>query len=112
MAAYRNRRLLDLAHKVHTCQFKLYGCQGHAPEGCEPAHSNQSAHGKGMGIKAHDDQHVASCHHCHQVYDGHTHIVIPRAEAVELFNEARQRTFALYERHGWLEAVNYQDKAA
>lgn len=112
MANYRNRKLLDLAHQVHICQFKLFGCKGYTSEGCEPAHSNQSAHGKGMGIKADDDQHVASCHHCHLVYDGHTHLVIPREDAVELFNAARARTFALYERNGWLEKVGYVEKAA
>lgn len=108
---YRNRRLLNLAHRVIDCQFMLPGCMGVSPDGCDPCHSNQSVHGKGKGIKAADDQHAAGCHHCHMVYDGQTGIVLPRYEAVERFNEARARTFALYERMGWLEEVGYLTKA-
>jgi hypothetical protein len=108
---YRNRRLLDLAHRVNVCQFRLKGCKGYSAEGCEPAHSNQSRHGKGKSIKAADDQHVASCHHCHMIYDGHTGIVLPREEAVRLFDAARERTFALYEKEGWLEQVGYTEES-
>lgn len=34
-----------------------------------PAHSNQSRHGKGMGIKAHDEFTVPGCHACHYQID-------------------------------------------
>jgi hypothetical protein len=110
---YRNRKLLDLAHRVQQCQFLLEGCPGYSIEGCEPAHSNQSAHGKGGSIKAADDQHAAACPYCHRYYDGQLGKVLPRAEAVRLFNAARARTFALYEKNGWLAEVDYlMEKAA
>jgi hypothetical protein len=113
MTIYRNRRLLDLAHRVTACQFRLPGCPGYAGDsGCEPAHSNQSKHGKGKSIKAADDQHVASCHHCHMIYDGQLGIVLPREEAVAKFDAARERTFALYEKEGWLEQVGYVTEEA
>ena len=58
---YRNRALLDLAHGIDTCQ----NCGTSMPEGCEPAHSNEGAHGKGKGLKAHDCFFAALCHACH-----------------------------------------------
>lgn len=64
-------------------------------------------HGKGRGIKAADDQHVAACPHCHRMYDGQLGTVLPRQEAVERFDEARARTFAMYEKMGWLDEVGY-----
>lgn len=109
---YRNRKLLNLAHRVNNCQFLLTGCKGYEVEGCEPAHSNQSMHGKGCGIKASDDQHVASCSNCHRLYDGQTFKVLPRAEANHLFDAARARTFALYEKNGWLVEVGYSLESA
>jgi len=110
--SYRNRKLLDLAHRINVCQFKLHGCKGYEVDGCEPAHSNQSAHGKGRNIKADDDQHVASCSNCHRLYDGQMGKPLPRAEAVQKFNEARERTFKLYEKNGWLVEVGYERAVA
>jgi hypothetical protein len=37
---------------------------------------------------------------------------LPRAEAVQKFNEARERTFKLYEKNGWLVEVGYERVAA
>lgn len=34
-----------------------------------PAHSNQSRHGKGMGLKARDEFTVPACHACHAEID-------------------------------------------
>ncbi|HYN54384.1 MAG TPA: hypothetical protein VES38_06740 [Methylotenera sp.] len=101
---YRNRRLLDLAHKVTTCMFGLPPCIGVSIEGCEPAHSNHSVHGKGYGIKAADDQHVAGCSECHRYYDANK---MPRAEALKAFEAGRARTFIFYESQGWLKDVGY-----
>jgi hypothetical protein len=109
---YRNRRLLNLAHRVNVCQFLLPGCIGYSPDGCEPAHSNQQVHGKGKGIKAADDQHVASCHHCHMVYDGQLNPILKREDSVRLFNAARERTFSLYGKEGWLDEVGYATEEA
>jgi hypothetical protein len=105
--SYRNRKVLNLAHRVTACQFLLPVCQGASVEGCEPAHSNQSAHGKGKGLKADDSQHVAACPRCHRLYDGQLGYVMPREDAVRLFNAARSRTFALYAKNGWLDEVGY-----
>ncbi len=67
---WRSRSFLDLAHQVTMCQLQLPGvCEHVSIDGCEPAHSNQSKHGKGMSIKAHDVFHVASCHSCHAELD-------------------------------------------
>lgn len=102
---YRNRRLLDLAHRVQICQFQLPPCAGYSVEGCEPAHSNHQIHGRGHGFKADDDQHVAACPHCHRYYDGGK---LPRTEAFDTFTAARERTFALYRSRGWLAEVGYE----
>jgi hypothetical protein len=102
---YRNRRLLDLAHKVNECQLRTPACTGYSPEGCEPAHSNHQEHGKGKGQKADDDQHAAACRACHLHYDANK---MPRDFALKIFNEGRARTFKLYRANGWLDQVNYK----
>jgi hypothetical protein len=104
---YRNRRLLNLAHRVQECQFKSPVCRGFSAHGCEPIHSDFSEHGKGMGIKAADDQHVAGCHDCH-VWFGEKRV--QREALLNLFNEARERTFAYYRKFNWLNKVGYADK--
>jgi hypothetical protein len=101
---YRNRRLLDLAHKVNECKFNLPPCIGYSVEGCEPAHSNHYEHGHGKGIKASDDQHAAGCRPCHKYYDAH---LLPREQELQIFNAARKRTFDHYEKMGWLAKVGY-----
>jgi len=101
---YRNRKLLNLAHDVNECMFNLPGCTGYSVDGCEPAHSNHSVHGKGHGFKANDDQHVAACHTCHKYYDAHK---IGRDMELEIFNAARERTFTYYKQMGWLYKVGY-----
>lgn len=97
----RNRKLLDLAHEVYDCQFQTEYCIRHQQYGCVPAHSNHSEHGKGMGQKADDDQHVASCNECHLAYDGG----LLGADSKRLFDEGRARTFALYQTNGWYSEV-------
>lgn len=101
---YRNRRLLDLAHRVTECQVRIPGvCEGHSSHGCEPAHSNQQRHGKGMGNKAADYMHAASCHACHAELDqGRS---LSRAERRAYFEEAWERTLALYFENGWIGVV-------
>ena len=92
---YRNRALLDLAHRVTECQL----CTRHVPEGCEPAHSNKMAHGKGASIKAHDFFHAALCHDCHLSIDSGRKY---REEALTQWQGAHDRTMLLYFRNGWL----------
>lgn len=101
MSNYRNRSLLDLAHDLHDCTAQIEGvCQGYSPDGLEPAHSNQSRHGKGMSIKAHDCFHAAICHSCHvEIDQGHK---LSREERAEVWQKAHERTILEYFNRGWL----------
>jgi hypothetical protein len=101
----RHRKLLDLAHRVNHCQFRLNPCTGYMIDGCVPAHSNAYDHGHGKGQKADDDQHVASCDACHKYFDAHK---LPRHWERRLFDNARKRTFDLYEQNGWLDEIGYK----
>ena len=106
MANYRNRKLLDLAHRVQDCQFRITGhCEGFSVYGCEPAHSNQIRHGKGTGLKAHDYCHVAACRSCHDVYDGRAPSSLTKAEKTEYFEQGWEGTLARYFENGWLDVT-------
>lgn len=97
---YRDRKLLDLAHRLNECCFQLPGCKGYQEHGCEPAHADEQAEGKGYGIKAHDDAHVAACHHCHEAYTR-----LPREDKHLAFLEGNRRTMHRYFENGWLKVV-------
>lgn len=58
MTMHRNRKLLDLARDQACVNCGNY-------HGVVAAHSNQQAHGKGMGIKAHDAMCAFLCAACH-----------------------------------------------
>jgi hypothetical protein len=58
----RSERLLEMC-RCMSCQ--LCG----RPPRSDPAHSNQSRHGKGAGIKASDVFVAALCRSCHQIID-------------------------------------------
>lgn len=104
MSNYRNRALLDLAHHVNECQLQISGtCTGYTVEGSEPAHSNQSKHGKGGQIKAHDNFHVAGCHACHAELDQGRRFT--REEKAEFWQAGHDRTMLLYWRNGWIRVV-------
>jgi hypothetical protein len=60
---YRNRALLDLAHRM-----PCMAC-GRDNGTTEPAHANWLEFGKGKGIKAHDCFFAALCHECHAELD-------------------------------------------
>lgn len=101
---YRNRKLLDLAHRVTECQLQIPGvCEGHSAHGCEPAHSNQQRHGKGMSIKADDNYHAAACHSCHVELDQGKRLT--KEERREFWEIAHERTMGLYIQSGWLVVV-------
>ena len=63
---FRNRALLDLAYTVD-CTLRIDGICVGGPG--EPAHSNQSRHGKGGMIKAHDCFFASACRPCHRELD-------------------------------------------
>jgi len=62
---YRDRKLLDASYQFE-CMLRFPGCEGGAGE---PAHSNQSKHGKGGALKAHDCFHIPACRSCHRELD-------------------------------------------
>lgn len=84
MSNYRNRKLLDLA-KGQACQ--LCGAQDGT---IVAAHSNQSKHGKGMSIKAHDCFIAWLCHRCHHELDQGS--AWTRAEREHYWQAAHERT--------------------
>lgn len=51
------------------CYLAIPGVCQNARETVVPAHSNQQKHGKGRGIKAHDEFTVPACFHCHAILD-------------------------------------------
>lgn len=93
---YRNRKLLDLAHKVTVCQ----SCGAHT-EGCVPAHANWSKYGKGMSLKANDHWHAALCHPCHMVLDQGKHM--DKEQRMDMWERAHIKTMDLYWSNGWLD---------
>lgn len=102
MANYRNRKLLDLAHRVTECTH----CGRYSSHGCEPAHENSIEAGKGFGIKSRDQRHAAMCNSCHGWYDQGKGMdptgVFSDAEKTEVWNRAHKRTYDLYFEEGWL----------
>jgi hypothetical protein len=90
---FRSRSLLNLAHKLHTCT----RCGHYVPEGLEPAHSDSSRHGKGMGLKSGDEFHAALCHACHTELPN-----LPRADREDQWQRAFEATLTEYWQRGWL----------
>lgn len=84
---YRDRDLLDLAYQIE-CTVRLPCCEGGKGE---PAHSNQSRHGKGGAMKAHDCFFASACRSCHRELDqGRT---MSREEKFDVWQRAHEATF-------------------
>lgn len=82
-AYVRSRKLLAAVRKL-ACQC----CGAAAPS--DPAHSNQSCHGKGKSIKASDVYVAALCRACHRLIDqGST---LDEAERVAIWMDAWRAT--------------------
>ena len=92
---YRNRKLLDLAHKLNDCPI----CGKYSPEGLEPMHSNQQRHGRGFGHKSADHFHAAGCHDCHTKIDSG---MLSREEKEAMWLRAFESTLTAYFVNGWL----------
>lgn len=91
---YRNRDLLDLAYQI-PCTINLPCCEGGVGE---PAHSNQSRHGKGGSIKAHDCFFASGCRSCHREID--QGITMSREEKFDAWQRAHERTMLELWRRG------------
>ena len=86
---FRDRDLLAMAYEFPGL-LQLPGCEGGPGE---PAHSNQSIHGKGGALKAHDCFHVPGCRRCHREIDqGRT---MDREEKFAAWNRAFGRYLPL-----------------
>lgn len=97
MSNYRNRKLLDLAHRIQECQIQIPGiCIGFQEHGCEPVHGDSQMFGKGMGIKSHDVA-AAGCHACHQRLPK-----MAREERERAFLMGAWRTMLEYFKRGWI----------
>jgi len=80
---YRSRQFLDLCYQF-PCMLLLPCCEG--GDAGEPCHSNQSIHGKGGALKAHDCFVVPGCRSCHRELDqGRT---MTREEKAAAWNRA------------------------
>jgi hypothetical protein len=102
---HRNRGLLDLAKLIHECT----NCGVYVVHGCEPAHENGIAAGKGFSTKGQDHRHAALCNACHAWYDqgsvgtdpsGLYHVT--KYDKADMFNRAFKRTLDEYFSRGWL----------
>lgn len=95
MSNFRDRDLLNLAYAL-PCQLQIPGvCTGGDPS--EPAHSNQSRHGKGKSLKAHDCFFAAACRACHVEIDQGSRLT--REERIEIWQRGFERTLlALWQR--------------
>lgn len=90
---FRSRALLNLAHKLNVCT----RCGGYSMAGLEPAHSDSSRHGKGMGHKAADHFHAAICNPCHTALPN-----MSREEREHEWQKAFEKTLTEYFSRGWL----------
>lgn len=104
---YRDRKLLDLAYELE-CQLQLPGiCEGGPGE---PAHSNQSRHGKGGALKAHDCFFASACRSCHREIDqGRT---MSREEKFDVWQRAHERTLLELFRRGLVVVAQQGSRAA
>lgn len=64
-------------------------------------HSNQSEDGKGVGLKARDEEGCYGCYWCHAYYDGgYTALGHTRYQAQRYFNVARRKSQSILKMKG------------
>ena len=80
----RDKRILEACRTI-PCQY--CGVQDGT---VVAAHSNQSEHGKGRGIKASDEFVAALCHKCHSMIDQGSRLM--RWEREDIWNHAHAKT--------------------
>ena len=91
---YRNKKLLELLRQL-PCQ--NCGIENGTIVAC---HSNQSKHGKGMGIKAPDSLVAALCSTCHYELDNGRKL--SKEETVHLWDQAYIKTMQYLIEHEML----------
>lgn len=90
------------AARNQDCQLQILGVCNGDPATTVLCHSNQLAHGKGMGLKAPDTEACFGCSSCHDVLDGRK----PRPAGMTMddllrtFAYARERTHAILRARG------------
>ena len=52
-----------------SCTINLIGVCNYNPDSVVWAHSNKGIHGKGLGLKAKDENGAYACYQCHMTYD-------------------------------------------
>lgn len=87
MSRYENKALRDLARGA-PCMFSFSGCD-RTGETSVWVHSDESDHGKGMGIKAHDYYGAIGCGNCHSKLPN-----LPREWRETQMTDAMERTWA------------------
>lgn len=104
---YRNRALLDLAHRDDA---ECGNCGYVGP--CDPAHSNWMEDGKGKSHKAHDCYFAFLCARCHAWLDQASVRRDPtdtypaeRLGKHEMWMRAFKRTVLFMWRRGWIRVV-------
>jgi hypothetical protein len=104
---HRDRKLLDLAHRVNECT----NCGRWSEQGCEPAHQNGQASGKGIGHKGDDWKHAALCHACHAWLDQGSGLdptntwLGVREDKSRMWHAAHHKTLGIYFNNGWIEVA-------
>ena len=91
---YRNKKLLELLRQL---PFQNCGIENGTIVAC---HSNQSKHGKGMGIKAPDSLVAALCSTCHYELDNGRKL--SKEERVHLWDQAYIKTMQYLIEHEML----------
>ena len=89
----RSRKLLEAVASLPCMHCGAHGCT-------QAAHSNQSTHGKGRGIKASDVYTAALCANCHRELDQGSRL--SRHERLDLWTTAWRNTVrALVQQGKW-----------
>lgn len=85
------------------CTLRIPGICNYNPETTVWCHSNESSDGKGMGIKARDEEGCYGCSACHAYYDGgYANLGVDRETAQQQFNAAKIRSRSILEMKGLL----------
>lgn len=75
------------------------------------AHSNRAVDGKGMGIKARDEEGCYSCHACHSWLDGGYAGHMPREVVDAAFDRARAESQEILRQKGLMKQKQQNDEA-